>query len=130
MPLIPATATDALLRIENLAVDFHVEGRCVSAVRGVSLTVRRGQTCALVGESGSGKSVTALSVLRLLPTQAEVRGDIFFEGKNLGAVSEGELREVRGGRVGMIFQEPMTSSIRSIPSAARSPRAYPCTGPA
>ncbi len=109
MPLIPATATDALLRIENLAVDFRVEGRCVSAVRGVSLAVRRGQTCALVGESGSGKSVTALSVLRLLPAQAEVRGDIFFESKNLGAVSEGELREVRGGRVGMIFQEPMTS---------------------
>lgn len=109
MPLIPATATDSLLRIENLAVDFRVEDRIVPAVRGVGLSVERGQTCALVGESGSGKSVTALSVLRLLPDQTAVRGDVFFEGKNLGAVSEAELRAVRGGRVGMIFQEPMTS---------------------
>jgi microcin C transport system ATP-binding protein len=115
MPLIPATEassaqSEALLTIRDLSVDFSVEGRTVSAVQGVSLSVYPGRTCALVGESGSGKSVTALSVLRLLPPEvARTRGEIVFEGRDLTRLDEKSLREVRGGRIGMIFQEPMSS---------------------
>jgi microcin C transport system ATP-binding protein len=98
-----------LLSIRDLCVDFAVEGRSVAAVQGVSLSVRPGRTTALVGESGSGKSVTALSVLRLLPPSARVGGEIRFEGRDLAGLDEASLRDVRGGRVGMIFQEPMTS---------------------
>lgn len=121
MPLIPATTpsrppatpeagrAEPLLSIRDLRVDFAVEGRSVAAVQGVSLSVPPGRTTALVGESGSGKSVTALSVLRLLPPSARVLGEIRFEGRDLAGLDEASLREVRGGRVGMIFQEPMTS---------------------
>ncbi|MGE4442197.1 MAG: ABC transporter ATP-binding protein [Desulfomicrobium sp.] len=115
MPLIPATEarpaqSGALLTIRDLGVDFSVEGRTLSAVQGVSLAVYPGRTCALVGESGSGKSVTALSVLRLLPPEvARTRGEIVFEGRDLTRLDERSLREVRGGRIGMIFQEPMSS---------------------
>ncbi len=121
MPLIPATTPSRpsvtpeadqaapLLSIRDLCVDFAVEGRSVAAVQGVSLSVRPGRTTALVGESGSGKSVTALSVLRLLPPSARVGGEIRFEGRDLAGLDEASLRDVRGGRVGMIFQEPMTS---------------------
>ena len=121
MPLIPATTpsrppatpeagrAEPLLSIRDLRVDFAVEGRSVAAVQGVSLSVLPGRTTALVGESGSGKSVTALSVLRLLPPSARVGGEIRFEGRDLAGLDEASLREVRGGRVGMIFQEPMTS---------------------
>jgi microcin C transport system ATP-binding protein len=125
MPLIPATEAsrtasapgsdsqaqgEALLTIRDLSVDFSVEDRTVTAVQGVCLSVYPGRTCALVGESGSGKSVTALSILRLLPPQvARTSGEILFEGRDLLRLDEGALREVRGGRIGMIFQEPMTS---------------------
>ena len=115
MPLIPATEAnsvrkEALLTIRELSVDFSVEERTVAAVQGVSLSVYPGRTCALVGESGSGKSVTALSILRLLPPEvARTGGEILFEGRDLLRLDEGALREVRGGRIGMIFQEPMTS---------------------
>lgn len=121
MPLIPATTpsrppvtpeavrAEPLLSIRDLRVDFAVEGRSVAAVQGVSLSVLPGRTTALVGESGSGKSVTALSVLRLLPPSARVSGEVRFEGRDLAGLDEASLREVRGGRVGMIFQEPMTS---------------------
>lgn len=121
MPLIPATTpsrppvtpeadrVEPLLSIRDLRVDFAVEGRSVTAVQGVTLSVLPGRTTALVGESGSGKSVTALSVLRLLPPSARVVGEIRFEGRDLAGLDEASLREVRGGRVGMIFQEPMTS---------------------
>ena len=100
---------EALLSIRDLRVDFAVEGRTVSAVQGVSLSVLPGRTTALVGESGSGKSVTALSILRLLPPSARVGGEILFEGRDIAGLDEASLREVRGGRIGMIFQEPMTS---------------------
>ncbi len=99
----------ALLTISSLSVDFAVEGRVMPAVRDVGLSVFPGRTTALVGESGSGKSVTALSVLRLLPPSARVSGRVFFEGRELTALPEADLRDVRGGRIGMIFQEPMTS---------------------
>lgn len=115
MPLTPESEPQSpqdapLLSIENLSVDFHVDGQTVSAVRGVNLAVRQGKTCALVGESGSGKSVTALSVLRLLSGRARIPGGrILFEGRDLLSLPEPDLRAVRGGRIGMIFQEPMTS---------------------
>lgn len=106
----PVAAADGpLLTIRDLSVDFAVEGRTVQAVRDAGLQVFPGRTTALVGESGSGKSVTALSVLRLLPGSARVRGEIVFEGRELTGLDEASLREVRGGRIGMIFQEPMTS---------------------
>ena len=107
-------ATSPLLEVRNLSVTFAGRGRApaVEAVRGVSLSLDRGQTLALVGESGSGKSVTALSVLQLLPHPLALHGpesSIRFAGEELvGALPE-QLRRVRGDRIAMVFQEPMTS---------------------
>ena len=100
-----------LLSVHDLRVDFDVGTRVVHAVRGVSFDVAAGQTVALVGESGSGKSVTALSILRLLPypPASHPRGRILFEGTDLLAADDRTLRRVRGNAVSMIFQEPMTS---------------------
>ncbi len=100
-----------MLRIADLSVSFDTQDGEVRAVRNVSFDVDRGETVALVGESGSGKSVTALSVLRLLPypKARHPSGRVLFDGVDLLAAGEPELRAVRGDRVGMIFQEPMTS---------------------
>ncbi len=100
-----------LLTVDNLAVDFVQGGKVTHAVKGVSFHIDRGETLALVGESGSGKSVSALSILRLLPVPpAEyVSGEIRFRGEELLHAPERKLREVRGDRIAMIFQEPMTS---------------------
>jgi microcin C transport system ATP-binding protein len=98
-----------LLSIRDLNVRFRQGEELIPAVRGVSLEVRKGETLALVGESGSGKSVTALSVVRLLAPNAELEGRILFEGRDLLAASARELRGIRGDRISMIFQEPMTS---------------------
>jgi oligopeptide transport system ATP-binding protein len=100
-----------LLKVNDLKTSFHTEDGLIVAVDGVSLTLRKGETVALVGESGSGKSVTALSLLRLLPRPpAEIRaGRISFDGQDLLAMSEAEMRKVRGREIAMIFQEPMTS---------------------
>ncbi len=103
---------DKLLQIENLGVQFRQGEDVVTAVKGASLHVDEGETVALVGESGSGKSVTALSVLQLLPYPAAVHtpgSSITFRGKQLVGASERELQQVRGDRISMIFQEPMTS---------------------
>jgi len=100
-----------LLRVENLTLAFrHGEGENVVADR-VSFEIRKGETLALVGESGSGKSVTALSILQLLPPAAKWREDsrVLFGERNLLALSERELRGVRGSDISMVFQEPMTS---------------------
>ena len=99
----------ALLEVEGLTVDFRVDERVVHAVRGISFAVQPGQTLALVGESGSGKSVTAASILRLLPNSAEVGGRILFQGQDLASASESEMRGIRGNKISMIFQEPMSS---------------------
>jgi microcin C transport system ATP-binding protein len=103
--------TSALLSVEDLRIDFRTDERVVHAVRGVSFDVNEGQTVALVGESGSGKSATALSVLRLLPYPAASHpaGRILFEGTDILAADEPTLRGVRGNRISMIFQEPMSS---------------------
>ncbi len=100
-----------LLTVDGLAVDFVQGGKVTHAVKGVSFHIDKGETLALVGESGSGKSVSALSILRLLPVPpAEyVSGEIRFRGEELLHAPERKLRKVRGNRIAMIFQEPMTS---------------------
>ena len=100
-----------LLEVEDLHVHFVTGHGVVRAVEGISYFVRPGEIVALVGESGCGKSVSALSILRLLakPTGRIVKGRVLFDGRDLLALSEKEMREVRGRDIGMVFQEPMTS---------------------
>src|ERR1700731_4063110 len=104
-------STAPLLDIRNLSVAFGKGARELLAVDRVSLDIRRGETVALVGESGSGKSVTALSVMKLLPYPAarHPSGAVLFKGRDLLRLDESEIREVRGGNISIIFQEPMTS---------------------
>lgn len=99
-----------LLSVRNLKVRFRVYEGVAFAVDGVDFSVKKGETLGLVGESGCGKSVTAMSILRLLPSPpAELEGRIEFQGKNLLELQQEELRRIRGGAISMIFQEPMTS---------------------
>ncbi|HXA94826.1 MAG TPA: ABC transporter ATP-binding protein [Candidatus Dormibacteraeota bacterium] len=102
---------EALLDVRSLRTHFHTSAGVIRAVDGVSWDVRKGETVALVGESGCGKSVSALSVMRLVsaPAGRIVDGEILFNGRNLLALPEEEMRRVRGREIGMIFQEPMTS---------------------
>lgn len=102
---------DTLVSVKNLAVSFRSGQTENRAVKGVSFTIMRGETVALVGESGSGKTASALSVLRLLPYPAASHpsGEIYFEGKNLLKLSIEQMGRIRGDRISMIFQEPMTS---------------------
>lgn len=101
----------SLLEIRDLSVAFDVDDGEVQALDGVDLEVKSGQTLGLVGESGCGKSVTALSVMRLLPKPMGkiLTGSITFDGLELLKLSPDEMREVRGNQIGMIFQEPMTA---------------------
>jgi microcin C transport system ATP-binding protein len=103
--------SEPLLSIRELSVAFHQDGEQTLAVDKVSLDIQRGESVALVGESGSGKSVTALSVLKLLPYPAASHpgGQVIFGGKDLLTASDRDLRDVRGNDITMIFQEPMTS---------------------
>lgn len=100
-----------MLEVKNLCVDFHGRDKSFSAVRNVDFTIERGEVLALVGESGSGKSVTALSILQLLPypVASHPGGSITFNGEELLGAPEAVLQKVRGNRISMIFQEPMTS---------------------
>jgi microcin C transport system ATP-binding protein len=100
-----------LLSVRDLSVAFAQGGRSTLAVDRVSFDVRRGETVALVGESGSGKSVTALSILKLLhyPAASHPSGEVRFQGENLLAMEEREIRRVRGNDITMVFQEPMSS---------------------
>ncbi len=102
---------ETLLSIRDLSVEFDVPGTPVRAVRNVSFDIARGETLALVGESGSGKSVSALSVMQLLPypTASHPTGSIAFRGEELVGAPQGVLQRIRGDRIGMIFQEPITS---------------------
>ena len=101
----------ALLAVRDLSVSFAVDGGEVEAVRRVSFDIERGESVALVGESGSGKSVTALSIMQLLPypTARHPGGSILFQGRELVGAAEATMQRVRGDRIAMIFQEPMTS---------------------
>ena len=102
--------TDPLLILEGLSTHLGSETYPVRAVDEVSLRIHRGETFVLLGESGCGKSMIALSIMRLLPHSGRiVSGDVRLDGQSLRALSEAEMRDERGGRIGMIFQEPMTS---------------------
>tara|TARA_B100000809_G_C15134468_1_gene529942 strand:+ start:770 stop:1771 length:1002 start_codon:yes stop_codon:yes gene_type:complete len=100
-----------LLDIKNLSTYFNTSAGTIKAVNDVSFELREGETLGLVGESGCGKSVTALSIMRLVPSPPGriVSGDVIFQGQNLLKISEAEMQNVRGRDIGMIFQEPMTS---------------------
>ncbi|AHK02883.1 putative glutathione transporter, ATP-binding component [Agrobacterium tumefaciens LBA4213 (Ach5)] len=102
--------TTPVLSVRNLTTSFLVDDAWKSVVRNVSFDVAPGETVAIVGESGSGKSVTSLSIMRLLsPAFSRIEGEVLLNGRNLLALSEKEMRGVRGNDVSMIFQEPMTS---------------------
>jgi len=100
-----------LLQVKNLRTHFYTEEGLVKAVDGVTYDVQEGETLALVGESGCGKSVSALSLLKLIPIPPGriVAGEVLFEGEDLMKLNEDELRKIRGNRISMVFQEPMTS---------------------
>ena len=99
-----------LLQVRDLQVRFATPGGSLRAVAGASFDLKAGETLGLVGESGCGKTVTALSILRLLPAgHAQVRGEIRFAGNDLQALPEPQMRQVRGNRIAMVFQEPMTA---------------------
>src|SRR5246500_941714 len=100
-----------LLDVRDLSVAFRHQGSSSVAVDRISFDIQRGQCVALVGESGSGKSVSALSVLKLLPypTASHPSGSIHFNGRELLTLSENNIREIRGNDISIIFQEPMTS---------------------
>lgn len=103
-----------LLQVNNLTVEFETEQGRMAAVKGVSFTIAPGELLAIVGESGSGKSITALSLLQLLPKQAHTKGELIFQKQNARAVNllqldDAAIRATRGASIAMIFQEPMTS---------------------
>jgi oligopeptide/dipeptide ABC transporter ATP-binding protein len=103
--------TDPVLQLEDLTVRFHLKRGQLTAIDGVTLTVHRGETFGLVGESGSGKTATARSVMRLIPIPPGevVRGRILFEGSNILEYSPQQMRELRGKKIAMVFQEPMSA---------------------
>jgi oligopeptide/dipeptide ABC transporter ATP-binding protein len=99
-----------LLAVKGLKTYFLTTPKPIRAVDDVSFSIKQGETLGLVGESGSGKTMTALSILRLLPNFAKIiQGEILFNGKDLVKVTEEEIREIRGNKISMIFQDPMTS---------------------
>jgi peptide/nickel transport system ATP-binding protein len=98
-----------LLEIRNLHVSFPTQSGEVAAVRDLSLTIAESGSLGLVGESGSGKSATALAIMRLLPPQATLMGEVRFSNQNLLSLPEDSMRRIRGAAIGMIFQEPMTA---------------------
>jgi ABC-type dipeptide/oligopeptide/nickel transport system ATPase component len=104
-------ASASVLDVRGLKTVFHADGKLIRAVDDVSFSIDRGETLAIVGESGSGKSVTSLSLMGLVakPAGEVVAGEIWFKGRNLLDCSEREMRALRGNRLAMIFQEPMTS---------------------
>ena len=103
--------SDPIVQVRNLRTGFDIEGKMAWAVRGISFDIYAGEVLGLVGESGSGKSVTALSILRLIPDPPGkiAEGEVLFQGTNLLDLSYPEMRKVRGKQIAMIFQEPMTS---------------------
>jgi oligopeptide/dipeptide ABC transporter ATP-binding protein len=102
--------SEVLLEVKDLKTRFHSRGSLVHAVNGVSFHIKRGETLGVVGESGCGKSVTMLSLLRLLPPAAQVEsGSALFEEQDLLKMNFRQIQKVRGGKIGLIFQDPMTS---------------------
>src|SRR4051794_40681769 len=99
----------AILEVKNLKTQFKTEYGQVVVVDGVDFAIQKGETIGVVGESGSGKSITSLSIMRLLPQNGVIEGEILFNGEDLLALSEKSMQKVRGNEIAMIFQEPMTS---------------------
>ena len=108
---------EPVISIENLSVSFQTGSGLVQAVRGISYKLNPGEILGIVGESGSGKSVSSMSILRLLPDTARISDEskIIFGGRNLVSISRKEMREIRGGQIAMIFQDPMSSINPLIP---------------
>ena len=99
-----------LLRVRNLHTSFFTDAGEVKAVNGISFNLERGKVLGIVGESGSGKSVTAYSVMQILAATGKItEGSIQFDGKELVGASEKEMKEIRGNKISIIFQDPMTS---------------------
>jgi len=107
----PSASGEALVEVQGLCTTFHTDEGIAKAVDGVTFSIPRGRTLGLVGESGCGKSVTALSIMRIIPTPPGriERGEILFEGRDLLTLSEAKMRRIRGNDISMIFQEPMSS---------------------
>ena len=106
-----AMNSDNILEVRDLQISFGTYAGEVQAVRGVTFDLRRGETLAIVGESGSGKSVTAKSLMRLLPESNTIfkGGEAIFDGRDLLKLSERQMQRVRGPKIAMVFQDPMTS---------------------
>ena len=101
---------EELLSIKNLKVNFYTYRGVVEALNGISFTMYKGESLGLVGETGCGKSVTSLAILKLIPEPGKIlEGEIIFEGENLLEKSEQEIRELRGSKIAIIFQDPTTS---------------------
>jgi oligopeptide/dipeptide ABC transporter ATP-binding protein len=115
--------TAPLLELRQLSVRFAVPGGTLSAVNGVDLTVRPGESVGVVGESGSGKSATCLAILGLHPKGTEIGGQVLFEGRDLAALNDRSLREVRGRKIGLVYQDPMAAlnPVRNVGSQLREP---------
>ena len=118
-----------ILEIKNLKTYFYTYEGIAKAVDGISYQLAKGEPLGVVGESGCGKSVTALSILRLVPAPPGkiVGGEILFKGENLLDLTEDRMRKVRGNQISMIFQEPMTSRIRFLRWGTRFRRPSNCT---
>ncbi len=104
-----AKAEDKVLEVKKLRVNFRTLDGVVEAVKGIDIEVKAGETVAIVGESGSGKSQTMMAAMRLLASNGEATGVVDYRGRNLLELSKGDLNKVRGAKISMIFQEPMTS---------------------
>ena len=98
-----------MLEVNKLSVRLQTQRGTAEAIRNVSFGLQRGDTLGLVGESGCGKSITAMALMGLLPEGAAVSGSIRFDGQELVGQSDAAMRKLRGNRIGMIFQEPMTA---------------------
>src|SRR5437773_2144119 len=107
----PRRCMGALIEVKNLTTKFYTQDGVVNAVNGVSFHVDEGETLGIVGESGSGKSVSQLSIMRLIPIPPGkiTEGEVNFQGRDLLKINDDEMRQIRGNKIAMIFQDPMTS---------------------
>ena len=103
--------SETLLKVNNLRVHYETESEVVEAVNGISFSIDKGETLGLVGETGAGKTTTAMTIMRLLqsPPANVISGSIEFEGEDILKVSEARMRKIRGNRISMVFQDPMTA---------------------